>query len=443
MKNKKHFISFLGRSDYRPCKYRYDNKESPEVTYVQTATCRFKGCDQATVFCTIGARERHANGLVAEFKKHDLPKVDIVDIPDGASEDQLWEIFQIVRDAVAEGDEIVFDVTHSLRSLPVIMTVLLRYLAVAKGVVLGACLYGAWDVRDKEDIAPVFDLTPFFTLDDWTHAIRGFELFGDASELKALAHKYLAPRCADNNSARSLNSAIREIALFAGNVCLANLGGDNPLTGLRAMDLKTNISSPLTDEKVADDIPGLSPLSPILNRISRQFSEYGDSDVRNGFRAARWAAEHGLIPQAFTLLQETTVSIVQERYSESLPDGLNGIAAREFVSGVLAKASDPQFDWHNWNKPEGSSLIAQNLAGTLNKDLVLAYASLTRRRNAINHAGTNNQEPIVPNSPDYQLDGFREIASKIEDTLSNYILGTPICPGDGQETILNVIKGKE
>ena len=144
---------------------------------------------------------------------------------------------------------------------------------------------------------------------------------------------------------------------------------------------------------------------------------YGDIDVRNGFRAARWAAEHGLIPQAYTLLQETTVSVVLEQYRKLLPDGLRCIAAREFVSGVLAKASDPNFDWKSWNKSEGSSEIAQKLAETLNKDLVSAYATLTKRRNAINHAGTNNQEPITPNSPNYQCGGFDEIAKTIEDAL--------------------------
>ncbi|MBR4171323.1 MAG: TIGR02221 family CRISPR-associated protein [Kiritimatiellae bacterium] len=410
----KRFISFLGTGNYQLCRYRHGCETSPEVTYVQTATCFFTRCDHAMVFCTVGAKSRHANGLVAEFKQHGLPDAEIVDIPDGASEEQLWTIFRIVRDAVAEDDEIVFDVTHSFRSLPVVMTVLLRYLAVAKGVTLGACLYGAWEARGGDDapIAPIFDLTPFFALDDWTHAIRGFELFGDASELKNLSVLRLGPLCRNDDAARSLNSTIKQMALFADNVRLANLGTDSEGEGICSLALK-NIASHLAKKEIVEGIP---ELSPILNRVERCFSEYGDNDISNGFRGARWAAAHGLIPQAYTLLQETTVSFVCERFKDMVPETRTGIKVREFVSDVLANAAKNGCDWTRWT-PQEEIESARNFAERLGKDLLPAFARLVRRRNALNHAGTNVQEPVSSTSPDYKAEGFCDLADAIEHAL--------------------------
>ena len=427
----KRFLSFLGTGRYQPCRYRFGETTSPEVVYVQTAVnlATAPRCDEADIFCTEGAQAAHADGLVVEFHTHGLPPPRIVPIPDGSSEEQLWEIFRIIRDVVGDGDEIVFDVTHSFRSLPVIATVLLRYLAVAKGVSLVACLYGAWEAKVEADgkapEAPVFDLTPFFVLDDWTHAIRNFEQFGDASELKRLSLSRLAPLCRTDNAARSLNAAIKQMALFAGNVRISNLGTESGDAGLRAMSLKRCISDALMREGAGEGIP---ELSPILTRMGAHFADYVDGDLRNGFRAARWAADHGLIPQAYTLLQETAVSLVCDRFRAQLPETLSGVASREFVSGVLGRAVlGENFDWTLWTPAEEAG-SARALAESLGQELPQAFARLARRRNAINHAGTNPQEPVSPDCRDFTKEGFLAIAKVLEDSFP------PISPAPSDST---------
>jgi CRISPR-associated DxTHG motif protein len=44
-----------------------------------------------------------------------------VDIPEGRSEQELWEIFDRVASAVDEGDTILLDITHAFRSIPMIV----------------------------------------------------------------------------------------------------------------------------------------------------------------------------------------------------------------------------------------------------------------------------------------------------------------------------------
>ena len=418
----KRFLSFLGTGNYQPCRYRSGERMSPEVVYVQTAINLFAAprCEEAVVFCTAGAKEKHGDGLVAEFARNGLPAPRLVDIPDGSSEEQLWNIFRIVRGIVGDGDEIVFDVTHSFRSLPVVMTVLLRYLSVAKGISLGECLYGAWEARDKEsNVAPIFDLTPFFALDDWTHAILGFEQSGDSTELRRLAVGRLGPRCRNDESARAMNAAVRKLALFADFVRVADLGAEGGRDGIRSMRFRSEIARPLSERGIAGQIP---ELESVLERLGEQFSDYGDADTRNGFRAARWAADHGLFPQAYTLLQETSVSLVLERFPESVPASRTGVSAREFVSAVITLASDPDFDWsRDWRYP-GEADAARTLAEVLPPGFAAAFARVSRCRNALNHAGTNRQEPVSPTASEFTRDGFSALAAAIEDAIGNISL---------------------
>ena len=415
----KRFLSFLGTGNYQPCQYRFGERMSPEVVYVQTAINLFAAprCEEAVVFCTTDAKAKHAEGLVAEFARNGLPAPRLVDIPEGSSEEQLWRIFRIVRDIVGDGDEIMFDVTHSFRSLPVVMTVLLRYLSVAKGVTLGQCLYGAWDARNTEsNVAPVFDLTPFFALDDWTHAILDFERSGDPSEMKRLAAGRLGPLCRTDASSQVLNRAVKDLGRFAENVRVSNLGVENKKAGVRNMSVHTGIAIPLVE--TAGGIPELEPL---LRRLGERFASYGDTDVRNGFLAARWAAEHGLVPQAYTMLQETALSCLVERFRASLPPKpkLSPVGEREFVAGVVSKASDPKYDWAGqWTRPPDTAAFAQRLAAGINPDFSAAYDRLTKRRNALNHAGTNPEEPVSPERPEYSKDGFLRIADNIESSLA-------------------------
>jgi CRISPR-associated Csx2 family protein len=71
-----------------------------------------------------------------------------VDIPDGKSEEELWEIFEAISKAVQEGDEIVFDITHGFRSLPMIAMLTIAYLKQVKGVKVQHVVYGVYE-RDN------------------------------------------------------------------------------------------------------------------------------------------------------------------------------------------------------------------------------------------------------------------------------------------------------
>jgi CRISPR-associated Csx2 family protein len=127
--------------------------------------------------------------------------VEFVPIPEGRSEQELWEIFDRVASTVDEGDTILLDITHAFRSIPMIVFPIAAYLRKTKGVVIERIVYGAFDARNPyrtppqpEDRVPIFDLTPLLELLDWTGGAEALLKRGDAeliAEKMVTAHQTL------------------------------------------------------------------------------------------------------------------------------------------------------------------------------------------------------------------------------------------------------------
>src|SRR5262249_18100468 len=105
---------------------------------------------------------------------------------EGKNEEEVWHLFDYLIDAVEPGEEIVLDVTHSYRSLPILVVIAGAYLRVVKEVRVERILYGAYEARDDTNHAPVFDLSPSLSLLEWTAATDLFQRTGNAEPLAAL-----------------------------------------------------------------------------------------------------------------------------------------------------------------------------------------------------------------------------------------------------------------
>ena len=86
-----------------------------------------------------------------------------------------------------ENDEIILDITHAFRSIPLLIFIVAAYLRQVKNVKLKHIIYGAFEARDTEtDQTPIFDLTPFVELLDWMNAVNIFQNSGDARPIARL-----------------------------------------------------------------------------------------------------------------------------------------------------------------------------------------------------------------------------------------------------------------
>lgn len=397
------FISFLGTGNYKTCNYLYKEQHCDGVAYIQTAarTLLAPEAEQSFIFVTTEAKEKHLEQLQQEAQKFNLPKMEPITIPKGASEKELWEIFETISTQIPEGAEIVFDITHSFRSLPLLITILLNYLSVVKHTTIKQCCYGAFEtlgfLQDVENMpasernAPIFNLTPFFALNDWARAIYDFTRYGHAEQLAGLISNQLSEILSDpanrNSNNNTLQSASKTIKKFSNFIHTSNC------RELCKMDIKKSISDRLAP--LSPDI--IPPLVPIFDQIKRFFANYENSSPLNGIRAAAWCAEINLIPQGFTLLQESIVSIEMEPHRQQLEEeGLTEAKRqREFISALLAIQKDAD-EWKGDLKEY--RLYGENIRAEWKESFLKDYDSITKYRNQVNHGGTNPTQKLDSNS---------------------------------------------
>ena len=129
-------LSFLGTGDYKTVTFVWESSEG--LTEVQTrlfpeAVARIFRPDRLLVLITPQVKGHENFRRLQEC----LGKlVQPIEIPEGKSEAELWDIFARCADYVTEGDEILLDVTHAFRSLPLLVFTVAAYLRRTKDCLL-------------------------------------------------------------------------------------------------------------------------------------------------------------------------------------------------------------------------------------------------------------------------------------------------------------------
>jgi CRISPR-associated DxTHG motif protein len=305
-------ITFLGITSYDEIEYRW-NDLSYKTKFVQEAFVHWLKPEATCVLLTEKARARHWNDLSQRLQGH--TQIVEVDIPDGKSEAELWRIFEKISDAVCEGDQIAFDITHGFRSLPVIALLTIAYLKQIKQVKVRYILYGAFDAKDEQG-TPVFDLTPFADLLDWLAAAKMFITTGDSSELGQLIQEiqddaYRNREAYGENLPRALKNfgaALKEVS--------------NDLLLARVPNLPKSVSNLIEKQKrasaeVSDWTP---PLTLLLDKIADAYEPFQDDSLPTQAALIRWYLDHNHIVQAVTLAREWVVSDYARQKSLSRDD---------------------------------------------------------------------------------------------------------------------------
>ena len=315
-----------------------------------------------------------------------------VKIPEGKNEEELWEIFERINDNIDEEDVLIFDITHSFRSLPMLTLVALNYVKFLKNVKINQIVYGAMEalgypneVRKmplEKRVIPVFNLTPFASLFDWTVAVERFLQTGNAEMINKFGIEELKPLLAETKGevGGGLRKLINSLNNFSQNVSTC-----------RAPDFKSNI------EKILNSLPGaetelekLRQFRPLFGKIKDRFSNMKiDDEVSCGLEVASWCLEKGLVQQGFTILRETIINYVIMNVLRS--DKLRKPAIKE-----------------NTDYRE----IAENMLNNRNEIIPIhilnLYLEIIDYRNDINHAGWRKQNFHSPVDFKKKLNEFIE-----------------------------------
>ncbi len=182
-------ISFVGINKYRTVTYCWQGRECQTHLFPE-AVGRIFEPEKLFVLVTPAAKEHeHFKALCAQLGN----LVQSIDIPEGKSEEELWQIFDQCIGIVNEGDEILLDITHAFRSIPFIVFAVAAYLRRTKNVTIRHVVYGAYEAREPfrtppepTDRAPIFDLTPLLDLLDW---LSGAEFLLQRSDATLLAER--------------------------------------------------------------------------------------------------------------------------------------------------------------------------------------------------------------------------------------------------------------
>ena len=396
------FVSFLGTNSYIECNYCFGDKKVENVRFVQEAMIRmfcddFGHDDRILIFLTREAREKNwidtdqYRGLAGRLAE--LPtqaRVQDVDIPDGSSEEEIWRIFSVVYEKFAQGDKVVMDITHGFRSLPMLGIILLNYARVIKKIEIQGIYYGAFETLGpilkvkKTPIskrnAPIFDLTGFDTLMQWSSGAENFVNSGNPTKISHLLDSDAIPRIKQSRGQDK----------DAGHLC----GMAVQLNEL-AGQITTNRGSKLTEGMAAGRIleytdqissaQGTIPaFQPLLDMIKTKISGFQENSLENCLVAVEWCIEHDLIQQGLTLLQETVISMVLDKYDLDWHDrDLREIVADCF-NAVNRKREEKNWSARLRENPDISrNFISSPLVGSLASD----YDSLSQIRNDINHGG--------------------------------------------------------
>lgn len=109
----------------------------------------------------------------------------------GINEAQIQENIDIIlglRKYLKDGDEIVVDITHSFRSLPLLIMQLILYLKQMNSpkVTISHVYYGMLDIIGDLHYAPVVDISSMIRLSDWITGAFAFKLNGSSVQATKL-----------------------------------------------------------------------------------------------------------------------------------------------------------------------------------------------------------------------------------------------------------------
>ncbi len=407
------YLSFLGTNDYVECHYVLSGQVSPLVRFVQEAIVGLRCADWSKedrlVFflTTDAARHNWEDGHFIDLQGRPKPglrsrlqalkvasAIKPVMIVEGKNEADIWQVFNTVLQEIKPHDQVIFDITHAFRSIPLLAMVILGYAQVIKNIKIDGIYYGAFEVLGPVQVvrqmpagerqAPIFDLTPFSALLDWTMAIDRFLGTGDARRVCELAQSTVRPILKETKGQDQEAQAIRRMAGLLENFTknLRTCRGREISRNAAALQQALNVSA------YPDLLP---PFKPLLYQLSKRMQGFRGEPVRDGLQAARWCLEHNLIQQGLTILQETLITHVVTQGGFDPGDkkyrDLASQAANIFCNHIEPAAWLPPAANHRDIVQKHLDFFQEHA------ELAKIYRNLSQPRNDINHAGYVQPRP--------------------------------------------------
>ena len=403
---RKVFISVLGTSLYEKCKYVSGRFCSSETNFIQLATLEYLqhltdwSSDSKAYFLLTekamtenwevknNQRFDDRKGVLVPYRglKHSLESASLpfsfeeVCIPNGKNGDEMWEIFEKTYRLIEDGDELYFDLTHSFRYLPMLILVLGNYAKFLKNAKVCSITYGNYEARNKDNNeAPIVDLLPLSSLQDWTFATADFLKNGYTDRLVELSGKGLAPLLQNDETRTDETVKLKGFVNHLNDFSLEM----QTCRGLSILEA-TSIEKTRTDIESLQEVV-IPQLKPVLYEVQKSIEPFKATNVvENILKAALWCYHNQQYQQAITFLEEGIISYFCVRHDIPIDDRLK----RELITSafnILAQ-SIPKGKWRVSN-PEWIEQLDGIVGDELLDSFVKDFSSVSSLRNDYNHCG--------------------------------------------------------
>jgi CRISPR-associated DxTHG motif protein len=381
-------LTFLGTGNYQPCHYQFGDGISSEQSYFCAALAAQLKPDRVLSLETRAAQEKHGENLAMALARQNM-NCEAILIPEGKSEQELWQIFGALTRHVPHGCTLHLDITHGFRSLPLLGFLSVSYLRVTRQITLGGIHYGAWEALDARRVAPTFDLTPFLTLLDWTSAAEDFLNSGSASRLARLLAdvqqsqwQNFAPGCSKNDLPKTLKSLATSLEQASANLLLLRTG--------RLSQSAASLEASLGKAQ-AETAAHASPFLEVLQPVKEQLTRFAETDLVTLRDLIAWLADREQTAAALTLGSEWLTSYVMVLSGRT--DHHCDYNERKPYSLAIALLADPQMGVLEDATALSARVCIDKIVGLLTQGqlatLKAAASSLRAARNDLNHAGFN------------------------------------------------------
>lgn len=214
----------------------------------------------------------------------------------GINEDEIKENINIIlglQQYLDEGDELIVDVTHSFRSLPLFMMNLIVYLqnVSSKRIKISHIHYGMLEVIRELGYAPIIDLRSMLDVNDWITGAYAFSMFGNTYKISSLLeneNKAVAPILRNFSDAMNLN------------YLYPMQGEAQKLSGIENKEYKT-------------DLPKLI-INPVVKDYVKTFKVKNPEHEQSFFqlKLADWQFKHKKYGQAYLTSNDALITYVCE-----------------------------------------------------------------------------------------------------------------------------------
>lgn len=399
----KKLFAFIGTSPYEETEYFIDidgKRKSCNSPYIQEAL--FEVLEQrqleVVIFATDEARRKNwipenKVGLKRRLEEKNAA-YKIVVIPEGKSNEEIWDIFALVYGEIQENDEIYVDVTHSFRSIPIIFMSVLNHARVTKKCKIERIFYGAYEAR-KDGLSPVFDLSVFNQISDWNSGVEQLLETGESEKFKEVVEKNIKPILAEKKGTDELikltDKCARSITEFYTDLQLVK--GQTMLNDGKKLKEVLNELQKYDFSKYKN----IQPFYKLLERIKKQVDFFNTGDmifeILECIKLCKW---FGLYQQAYTLLQENIVNYVCLKCGldcgKYKPD-------RELAEKLIISR------YYNIELSEVEKNILIEKLSDFSVDMAKLHHELTDYRNELNHAQFRRNGPSK-NKLVSDLEGF-------------------------------------